>query len=217
MGNRQLTLERAITMGIGVVASLALAPAPATQDRMAGAGSASAAESVSLVGCLEAAPDGGGFVLKDARPAASGSAEVATSAGAGASVTGEGPSGSVSAATPTGSTSTETSAPTPEAGAPEATANPASGDFNRGVRDVTTGTAGTVPRADPAGAAPVSRYRVEGSAAVDLRPHTGHTVRVDGSLKAAAESPDASAEAAAARVPVVTATALVHVADSCGR
>lgn len=172
---------------------------------------------VSLIGCLESSP-AGAFRLTNARPAGSGQEESMTSAGAGASATGEGPSGSVSGDTPTGSTATETSAPTPAAGTPDARANPASGDYNRGERDLTAGTTGTVPRPeDPAETVPARRYRVAGGATLGLAGHDGHTVRIDGSLNSDANTAAADQPAGHAREPLVTATAIRRVADGCQR
>lgn len=202
---------------VGIAAPLVLASAAQQPEPSATAPDGAKVSKVSLIGCLESSP-AGVFRLTNARPAGSAREDSMTSAGAGASATGEGPSGSVSGDTPTGSTATETSAPTPAAGTPDARANPASGDYNRGERDLTAGTTGTVPRPeDPAEIAPAQRYRVAGGATLGLAGHDGHTVRIDGSLNSDANTAAAGQPAGHAREPLVTATAIRRVADGCQR
>lgn len=183
-------------------------------------------ERLTLVGCLQAAPQGKGFILSDVQPSNAGTADSAlTSAGAGTSATGSAPSGTVTGQTPTGSTATATSAPTPATGEPGASANPASPAYNQG--DVTAGTTGTVPRPETDKASPIHAYQVVAGAGVDLQRHAGHTVEVQGSLKpTTAAPPDGSAaregrgSATAEATPgmresVIEATRVRHVAAGC--
>lgn len=203
----------ALAAALAIVAPVAAAFA-AQQPRAGSPGARG--DAVSLVGCLEAVRAEAGFRLTDARPASREADDSMTSPGAGASATGEAPSGSVSGRTPTGSTATETSAPTPATGTPDARANPASPDYNRGEGDVTAGTTGTVPRPEGGAAAAPRRYRVAGDASLDLAAHAGHVVRIDGLLEA--ESPPAGAgrqRPVRAREPLVTATSVRRVAGGC--
>jgi len=193
-------------------------------------------QSVALTGCLQAGPEGRGFVFRAAAPTASQGAATGTSA------TGGAPSGQVTGQTPTGVTATETAAPTPAVGTPPASASPASPSYNQPVPD----RAGVAP-ADTNAQTGVTVFRLEPATGVNLREHAGHTVEVRGTVSTAAQGtpavqgptaeahgPDgkpatsratgtsgrASTPTAAdpsAPSPVLTVLSVRHVAPTCGQ
>jgi hypothetical protein len=183
--------------------------------------SGSSASTITLTGCVERGADGKSFVLKQQAGAPGTITSPQTSSAAGTSATGDAPSGSVTADTPTGTTATETAVPTPPVGEPGTSVNPASPTFNQGQG--ATGTAGTVGRADTAGAAIASAsYQLRAAKGLDLAAHVGHTVEVKGVL-----APDVRADGAprgttpgpnrAENAPVLTIQTLAHRAASCTR
>jgi hypothetical protein len=193
-------------------------------------------QSVVFTGCLQAAPEGRGFVFRAAAPTASQGAATGTSA------TGAAPSGQVTGQTPTGATATETAAPTPAVGTPPASANPASPSYNQPAPD----RAGVSP-ADTNAQTGVTVFRLEPATGVNLREHAGHTVEIRGTLSAArqgapavqgptaqAHEPDGkpatsratgtsgrgstpTAGDPSASSPVLTVVSVRHVGPTCGQ
>ena len=221
-------MSRASTSAVAWISAIAIATASPTagETRSDSQPDTPRTGSVTLTGCLQAEPQGQGFVLTDVRSSKAGTAgSPLTGAGAGTSATGASPSGSVTGKTPTGSTATTTSVETPAAGTAGATANPASPTFNQG--DATAGTTGTVPRPDDAPATPVQKYRLRAASGVTLSSHAGHTVEIRGTLKPSAGTApaepapregrgSATAEPTGEmRAPVIEVTAVTHVAAGC--
>jgi hypothetical protein len=156
-------------------------------------------QTMSLRGCLAAATNGDGFVLRRATSATDTAPIATTSAGAGTSATGDAPSGSITGQTPTGSTATGTASPTPAVGTPEASADPASPTYNR---DVAAGTTGTVARPDsPRPADATHDMAIVATSGLDLRDHVGHTVEVTGKLAGARPARTATEATAGVRAP----------------
>lgn len=162
-------------------------------------------------GCVEAAPDGRGFVLANARPVTGASSR--TSAAAGTSAIGDAPTGSISGDTPTGSTATTEAAPLPKAGEPAASASPASPTYNRGASGA-EGTSGSGPESStPAANAPARRLRLVPQGTIDLAAHRGHRVEVRGTLATRASTTDGVSRQA--ELPTFAVTAVTHRAATC--